>query len=399
MTANPERESSSRRGVRGVKDDLRRIFIGPIPGQYRDLCAILGGFAADCVVVDTMFLGALPLALGPRTARPALACIGVMPYAARSRDTAPFGVAFQPGRGPLSRVRNRVMNWPHRTWCWPTSSTSPTGAWPRPAHRASAATSSTWRPRWPTPTCRRRWPGSSTRVGPRSHGPLRRAHPGASLPLPSRSRRGGASSGRAARRARHPGHARQRRPGPPPPAHDPGAGGRRRAGRGHHRGARSRAVAPRPAGQRAPRALRPPRPAAPPLRRDGDQRRLRRGAAGTGQRGAPGGGRRQRGQARGGGACPVVGHRHQPAHRPALGGHGRPRRPSRPVPADVPGAGAGVQGEIAASDPLTAITATLAELERHDGRLVTRRPTEAGPQPPAGGTAPPCGPRRPSPRG
>ncbi len=115
MVANPERESSSKRGVRGVKDDLRRIFIGPVPGQYRDLCAILDGFAADCIVVDTMFLGALPLALGPRAARPALACIGVMPYAARSRDTAPFGVAFQPGHGPLSRVRNRVMNWaaPH----------------------------------------------------------------------------------------------------------------------------------------------------------------------------------------------------------------------------------------------------------------------------------------------
>ena len=81
MVANPERESSSKRGVRGVKDDLRRIFIGPVPGQYRDLCAILDGFAADCIVVDTMFLGALPLALGPRAARPALACIGVMPYA------------------------------------------------------------------------------------------------------------------------------------------------------------------------------------------------------------------------------------------------------------------------------------------------------------------------------
>ncbi|HXB37390.1 MAG TPA: glycosyltransferase, partial [Acidimicrobiales bacterium] len=33
MVANPERESSSKRGVRGVKEDLRRIFIGPIPGQ------------------------------------------------------------------------------------------------------------------------------------------------------------------------------------------------------------------------------------------------------------------------------------------------------------------------------------------------------------------------------
>jgi MGT family glycosyltransferase len=111
MVANPERESSSKRGVRGVKDDLRRIFIGPLPGQARDLRAILDGFAADCILVDSMFLGALPLALGPRPDRPALACVGVMPYSSNSRDTAPFGVAFQPGSGPLRRVRNVSMNW------------------------------------------------------------------------------------------------------------------------------------------------------------------------------------------------------------------------------------------------------------------------------------------------
>jgi MGT family glycosyltransferase len=111
MVANPERESSSKRGVRGVKDDLRRIFIGPVPGQCRDLRAILDGFAADCIVVDSMFLGALPLALGPRPERPALACIGVMPYSSNSRDTAPFGVAFQPGTDPLRRVRNVTLNW------------------------------------------------------------------------------------------------------------------------------------------------------------------------------------------------------------------------------------------------------------------------------------------------
>ena len=67
--ANPWRESLSKRGVRGVQDDLRRIFIGPIPGQCRGLRSILDGFAADCIVVDSMFLGALPLALGPRAAR------------------------------------------------------------------------------------------------------------------------------------------------------------------------------------------------------------------------------------------------------------------------------------------------------------------------------------------
>jgi UDP:flavonoid glycosyltransferase YjiC (YdhE family) len=110
MVANPEREASSKRGVRGVKDDLRRIFIGPLPGQCRDLRAILDHDAIDCIVVDSMFLGALPLALGPRRERPGLACVGVMPYASSSRDTAPFGVAFQPGTGPLRRLRNGVLN-------------------------------------------------------------------------------------------------------------------------------------------------------------------------------------------------------------------------------------------------------------------------------------------------
>lgn len=113
MAANPERESSSKRGVRGVKDDLRRIFIGPVPDQCRDLRAILESapVPVDCIVVDCMFLGALPLALGAPSDRPVLACVGVMPYAASSRDTAPFGVGFQPGTGAAARARNRFMNW------------------------------------------------------------------------------------------------------------------------------------------------------------------------------------------------------------------------------------------------------------------------------------------------
>jgi MGT family glycosyltransferase len=111
MVVNPERESSSKRGVRGVKDDLRRIFIGPLPGQCRDLRALLAGAPVDCIVVDSMFLGALPLALGPASERPALACVGVMPFPSRSRDTAPFGVAYQPGTDPVRRLRNGVLNW------------------------------------------------------------------------------------------------------------------------------------------------------------------------------------------------------------------------------------------------------------------------------------------------
>ncbi len=111
MVDNPARAVSTRRGVRGVKKDLREIFIGPIPDQFRELRGIVDGFAADCIVMDSMFLGALPYALGPRVERPTLACIGTMPYAAGSRDTAPFGTALQPGSGPVSRVRNRTLNW------------------------------------------------------------------------------------------------------------------------------------------------------------------------------------------------------------------------------------------------------------------------------------------------
>ena len=100
MVANPARESSSKRGVRGVKDDLRRIFIGPIPGQYRDLRVILERFPPDCIVVDSMFFGALPLALGPRAGRPALACIGVMPYPSTSGTRRRSGWRSSPGADP-----------------------------------------------------------------------------------------------------------------------------------------------------------------------------------------------------------------------------------------------------------------------------------------------------------
>ena len=111
MVANPDRESSSTRGVRGVKADLRQIFFAPIPGQYRGLQALLEQRPADCIVFDTMFLGVMPLALQPPGSRPPLACIGVMPYASSSCDTAPFGIGLQPGSSPWHRLRNRSLNW------------------------------------------------------------------------------------------------------------------------------------------------------------------------------------------------------------------------------------------------------------------------------------------------
>jgi UDP:flavonoid glycosyltransferase YjiC (YdhE family) len=111
MVANPEREVASKRRIGGLKNDLRSIFIGPAPGQFAGLSDILRGFAADVIVFDSMFLGALPLGLMPRPQGPGLVCIGVSPLATTSRDTAPFGVALQPGSGAVSRLRNTALNW------------------------------------------------------------------------------------------------------------------------------------------------------------------------------------------------------------------------------------------------------------------------------------------------
>jgi MGT family glycosyltransferase len=111
MRANPERERASTRGISGLKNDLRDIFIGPIAGQLAGISDILRGFAADVVVFDSMFLGALPLGLARRTPSPGLVSIGVSPLAMTSRDSAPFGLALQPGSGAASRLRNAALNW------------------------------------------------------------------------------------------------------------------------------------------------------------------------------------------------------------------------------------------------------------------------------------------------
>ena len=109
-----------------------------------------------------------------------------------------------------------------------------------------------------------------------------------------------------------------------------------------------------------------PPPPAPPRRRHGHQRRLRRGPAGARARGAAAWWRATPARPAPGGSAaarPVVGHGHQPAHRPPVGGDGRATRcdvsSSRPSYGERAQA---VQAEMAATDPLGAITAVLGAL-------------------------------------
>ncbi|MCL4446142.1 MAG: glycosyltransferase [Actinobacteria bacterium] len=111
MVANPDRERGLRRGLGGVRDDLRRIFIDPIPMQAAGVDKILNEFQPDVVIADSMFLGVLALAGRERNVRPRVVIISVMPLPLSSRDTAPFGSALRPSTSPLGRIRNHTMNW------------------------------------------------------------------------------------------------------------------------------------------------------------------------------------------------------------------------------------------------------------------------------------------------
>ena len=52
---------------------MTRAFFDPIPAQYEGLKQVLGDFPADIILIDNMFCGALPMLLGPRSERPAIA--------------------------------------------------------------------------------------------------------------------------------------------------------------------------------------------------------------------------------------------------------------------------------------------------------------------------------------
>ncbi len=254
-----------------------------------------------------------------------------MPYAASSRDTAPFGVALQPGKGSLARTRNRFMN-------WATEHGALADIQRFARHRLAEAGVSDGG-RFPgyfvdlqpkvvdaylqATVAGFEYPRSDLAPSVRFVGPI--------LAPPTLGVRRAVVVGRARRRAV------RWSTSPRAPSTTPTSGRllllttRALADDDLLVVATTGGPDPEPltgrsAGQRAPRAVHPPRPPAPPRRRHGDQRGLRRGAAGTGQRRPAGRRRRQRGQAGGRGARALVRHRREPAHGAPVAGHGGPCR-------------------------------------------------------------------------
>jgi MGT family glycosyltransferase len=100
---------AQKRGAARLNFDVSHVFADPIPHQYRALEELRRDFPADALLVDTAFIGAMPLALSGATGRPPIVVFNVLPLSLSSRDTAPFGFGLAPSSSKLGRARNAAL--------------------------------------------------------------------------------------------------------------------------------------------------------------------------------------------------------------------------------------------------------------------------------------------------
>ena len=96
-------------GPAAVRYDMIEIFLRPLPHQAAAIDAALEAEHTDVVFAESLFAGIMPLLLRPRSARPAVLNLGIVPLGLASRDTAPAGLGIPPMRGPVGRMRNALL--------------------------------------------------------------------------------------------------------------------------------------------------------------------------------------------------------------------------------------------------------------------------------------------------
>ncbi|QJU52288.1 glycosyltransferase [Herbiconiux sp. KACC 21604] len=104
----PERAGLS--GPAGIRFDLATIFLRPAPAQLAAIDAALAAEPVDAILLESLFLGSLPLLDRPLGQRPPVVNLGIVPLALDSVDTAPFGLGIAPRPGFAGRVRNRLLS-------------------------------------------------------------------------------------------------------------------------------------------------------------------------------------------------------------------------------------------------------------------------------------------------
>ncbi|WP_040837497.1 glycosyltransferase [Nocardia brevicatena] len=96
-------------GPTGIRYDMVEIFLRPVPAQLRAVREALAAEPTDAVLAESMFAAAAVLSGVPRSQRPLLVNLGIMPLALKHPDVAPFGLGIKPMPGLLGRLRNAVL--------------------------------------------------------------------------------------------------------------------------------------------------------------------------------------------------------------------------------------------------------------------------------------------------
>jgi MGT family glycosyltransferase len=105
--AFPERAGLT--GSAAIRFDMLHLFLAPGRAQYDALTALLARERVDAVLTEQLFVGAVLLNERPRTERPPIVALGILPLGVKSRDTAPFGLGIPPRAGALGRLRNALL--------------------------------------------------------------------------------------------------------------------------------------------------------------------------------------------------------------------------------------------------------------------------------------------------
>lgn len=75
-------------GIRGLRYDVREVFLKPVRAQYDALCELIAA-PTDAVIVDPGFAGAVLLTAEPRSGRPPVIVAGVLPLTLSSAAVPP----------------------------------------------------------------------------------------------------------------------------------------------------------------------------------------------------------------------------------------------------------------------------------------------------------------------
>jgi hypothetical protein len=90
-------------GPQWMRVAMERFLVDPIPGQHKGLQKALRAFPAGLIIADEMIFGLLPMLLGPRSKRPAIAMCGTSILHTPRDDGAPGFVGLPPATTPAQR--------------------------------------------------------------------------------------------------------------------------------------------------------------------------------------------------------------------------------------------------------------------------------------------------------